>query len=288
MKGIVLAGGTGSRLSPTTKVVSKQLLPLYDKPLVHYAIATLMASGIREMLIISSPEYLEAYKRLLGDGSALGISFEFAIQAEPNGIAEAFLIADDFILGEKSALILGDNFFHGVGLGRQLSEYSEVSGAQVLTYPVSRPQDYGVILFNEQGSPIQIDEKPLNPKSNMAITGLYFFDENVLSFANLVEPSRRGELEITSVLDQYLRQGSLKASQLTRGTLWMDTGTFEALHDASSYVRVLQERQGIRIACLEEVAWRKGWISNDQLISLANSAPEASLREYLAQLAPNE
>jgi glucose-1-phosphate thymidylyltransferase len=269
MKGIVLAGGTGSRLWPITKGISKQLLPVYDKPLIHYSLGTLFMAEIREILIITTPEDLASFKRLLGDGSEFGVTFEFAVQVKPNGLAEAFIIGEKFIADEKVSLILGDNIFHGVGLGRQLQEIKNNNGATIFAYKVSNPESYGVVEFAENGKVISIEEKPLVPKSNYAVPGLYFYGPQVVEIAKQIKPSKRGELEITSVNDFYLNAGELNTRVLERGTTWLDTGTIQNLHAASSYVQIIEERQGSKISCLEEIAWRNGWISNTKLEQLA-------------------
>ena len=269
MKGIVLAGGTGSRLWPITKGVSKQVLPVYDKPLIHYPLGTLFMAEIREILIITTPEDLSSFKRLLGDGSEFGVTFEFAVQDKPNGLAEAFIIGEKFISDERVSLILGDNIFHGVGLGRQLQEIKMDDGATIFAYKVSNPESYGVVAFAQNGKVISIEEKPLVPKSNYAVPGLYFYDPQVVEIAKQIKPSKRGELEITSVNDFYLNSGELNIRVLERGTTWLDTGTIQNLHAASSYVQIIEERQGSKISCLEEIAWRNGWISSSELEQLA-------------------
>ena len=284
MKGIVLAGGNGTRLEPITIGTSKQLLPIYDKPMVTYPIATLLASGIRELLIITTPRDEKSYRRLLGDGSKLGISIRYEQQISPDGLACAFLIGADFIAGSKCALILGDNFFHGTGLGRELQKYNEVDGAQIFGYSVSNPSEYGVVEISENGKILSIEEKPRNPKSSCAIPGLYFYDEDVVEIAKSIKPSQRGELEITSVNEMYLRLNKLRAAILPRGTAWFDTGSFESLHDASSYVRVLQIRQGVIVASLDEICWRQGWITDAQLHKNASTYNNLKIRNYLQSL----
>ena len=284
MYGIVLAGGTGSRLWPITRGVTKQLLHVYDKPLVHYPIATLMAAGIRKILLITTEEDRPAFVRLLGSGEQIGVEFHYESQSSPRGIAEAFLIGKDFLAGNKCALILGDNIFHGSGLGRQLMDYTTVDGAHIFAYRVSNPNEYGVVEFDDQGKVISIEEKPTKPKSNYAVPGLYFYDERVVEIARQVKPSARGELEITTINNEYLRNGDLKVSVLPRGTAWLDTGTVHALHDASTYVRILEERQGTKVSCLEEIAWRQGWISDGQLLHLAAEYGTAPFGVYLRSL----
>ena len=284
MKGIVLAGGTGSRLWPITKGVSKQLLPVYDKPLVHYPLGTLFLAGIKEILIITTPEDLPAFQKLLGDGSQYGASFEFATQAKPNGLAEAFIIGDRFIGSENVALILGDNIFHGVGLGKQLQEIGTKDGATIFAYKVSDPERYGVVEFASNGKVLSIEEKPANPKSNFAVPGLYFYDNQVITIAKEVKPSARGELEITAINEQYLNAGQLTTKVLERGTTWLDTGTIQTLHAASSYVQIIEERQGSKISCLEEIAWRNGWIDKDKLNQIALEYGANPYGKYLSSL----
>jgi glucose-1-phosphate thymidylyltransferase len=267
MKGIVLAGGTGSRLWPMTRSVSKQLLPVYDKPMIYYPISTLMLAGIREILIITTPHEQSLFRELLGDGSDLGITFEYATQPEPKGLAQAFTIGEQFLNGSKSLMILGDNIFHGVGLGRELKNELPSSGAHIFTYEVSNPRDYGVLTLSSEGRPLSIVEKPIQTNSNLAITGLYFFDGNVSNIAKEVTPSTRGELEITSIIDAYLNLQSLTYTQLTRGSVWLDTGNPNALSDAATYIRVIEERTGLKIACLEEVSLKNGWIQASDLES---------------------
>jgi glucose-1-phosphate thymidylyltransferase len=281
MYGIVLAGGTGSRLWPITRGVSKQLLHVYDKPMVHYPIATLMAAGIRKILIITSPEDQAAFQRLLGSGSELGIEFHYKVQELPRGLADAFILGEKFLDGNKCALILGDNIFHGSGLGRQLMDYTDLVGAHIFAYKVSDPQRYGVVEFDADGKVISIEEKPKQPKSNFAVPGLYFYDESVVEIAKEVKPSPRGEIEITSVNNEYLNSNNLRVSVLPRGTAWLDTGTVQALHDASSYIKVLEDRQGTKVACLEEVAWRQGWITDEDVAKLAKSYGSSPFGDFL-------
>ncbi len=284
MIGIVLAGGAGTRLWPLTKGVSKQLLPVFDKPLIHYPIATLMSAGIRDIVVITTPFDAPNFRRLLGDGSQLGISFTYLTQSSPDGLAQAFVIAENHINGQKCALILGDNLFHGTGLGSQLGKFRNVEGAQIFATRVADPSRYGIVEFNNSGQVISVEEKPKSPKSSYAIPGLYFYDEEVSEIAKSVKPSSRGELEITSVNEVYLNRGKLNVDILPRGTAWLDTGTFDSLHDASSYVRVLEARQGIKIACLEEIAYRNDWISKSQLFQLAETYKDEVYSRYLATL----
>ena len=284
MKGIVLAGGTGSRLWPITKGVSKQLLPVYDKPLIHYPLGTLFLAGINEILIITTPDDLPAFQRLLGDGSQYGAAFEYATQAKPNGLAEAFIIGEEFIKGKNIALILGDNIFHGVGLGKQLREIDTKSGATIFAYKVADPEIYGVVEFSSSGEVISIEEKPANPKSNFAVPGLYFYDNQVVGIAKEIKPSLRGELEITAINDYYLKTRQLTTKVLERGTTWLDTGTIQTLHAASSYVQIIEERQGSKISCLEEIAWRNGWISDSHLLARASEYGGSPYGKYLLGL----
>lgn len=284
MKGIVLAGGTGSRLWPITKGVSKQLLPVYDKPLIHYPLGTLFLAGIREILIITTPDDLPTFKRLLGDGNQFGVVFEFATQEKPNGLAEAFIIGEKFIAGGDVALILGDNIFHGVGLGRQLKEINTNQGATIFAYKVADPERYGVVEFALDRKVISLEEKPIEPKSNFAVPGLYFYDNQVVGIAKGIKPSARGELEITSVNEFYLSMKKLNTRILERGTTWLDTGTVQSLHAAATYVQIIEERQGSKICCLEEIAWNNKWISDDQLKKLTLSYKDSDYRNYLERL----
>jgi glucose-1-phosphate thymidylyltransferase len=284
VKGIVLAGGTGSRLQPLTAVFSKQLLPVFDKPLIHYPISTLMAAGIREILIITTPQDQHLFKNLLGDGSEIGVSFEFRSQEKPAGIPQAFLIGEDFVGEDKVALILGDNIFFGSGLGRQLATYMETSGALVFGYSVSDPERYGVAEIDASGNVLSLVEKPTMPRSNIAVTGLYFYDNSVISRTKSLGPSARGELEITDLNQSYLESGELRLNLLPRGTAWLDTGTFGALHDASTFVRVIEERQATKIACLEEIAWRNDWVTSEDLEKLALTSSRKNISKYLISL----
>jgi len=284
MKGIVLAGGTGSRLWPITKGISKQLLPVYDKPLIHYPLGTLFLAGIKEILIITTPEDLSAFQRLLGDGSQYGASFEYATQLKPNGLAEAFIIGEKFIAGGNVALILGDNIFHGVGLGKQLKEINSQPGATIFAYKVADPERYGVVEFAADGTVISIEEKPTHPKSNFVVPGLYFYDSQVVEIAKNIKPSKRGELEITTVNEHYLNSGQLTTKVLERGTTWLDTGTVQTLHAASSYVQIIEERQGSKISCLEEISWRNEWITTSDLEGLAKDYGTNPYGLYLRNL----
>ena len=279
-----MAGGTGSRLWPVTFGVSKQLLPVYDKPLVHYPISTLMLTGIREILIITTPQDQESFKRLLGDGKKYGVSFSFAVQDNPEGLAQAFIIGEKFIGEDPSALILGDNIFYGSSLGMQLKELTEPEGAIIFAYKVKDPERYGVIDFDASGKVTSIEEKPSKPKSQYAVPGLYFYDNSVVEIAKSVKPSSRGELEITSVNQEYLKAGKLQARVLERGTAWLDTGTFESLNSASAFIQIIEERQGQKVSCLEEVAWRNGWISDSELSARADEYKSSPFASYLRSL----
>ena len=287
MKGIILAGGTGSRLFPLTTVISKQLLPVYDKPMIYYPLASLMAAGLREVLVIVTPRDEASFRALLGDGSQWGMTIDYVVQQKPEGLAQAFILAEHFLAGDKAALILGDNIFHGVGLGTQLKQLTDPDGGVVFAYQVANPSEYGVIEFDETGNVVSIEEKPQNPKSDFAIPGLYFFDEQVVDIAKNVKPSPRGELEITSVMSEYLHRGKLKVEILPRGTAWLDTGTFNTLHEAGTYVRIIEERQGSRLGCIEELAWRNQWITDSQLLRLGESLQASGYGEYLIQLLHN-
>ena len=284
MKGIVLAGGTGSRLWPITKGVSKQHIPIYDKPMIHYPLGTLFLAGIREILIITTPEDLSAFQRLLGDGSQYGATFVYTIQEKPNGVAEALILGEKFIAGGNVSLILGDNIFHGNGLGRQLSKMSPTVGATIFAHRVANPKEYGVVEFADNGKVLSLEEKPTKPKSNFVVPGLYFYDSKVVEVAKNVKPSIRGELEITSVNEFYLNTGQLKAIILERGSTWLDAGTIENISAASTYVQVIEERQGNKIACLEEIAWRNGWISEARLMKIALSYGSNLYGIYLKKL----
>ncbi|HET9654750.1 MAG TPA: glucose-1-phosphate thymidylyltransferase RfbA [Kineosporiaceae bacterium] len=284
MRGIILAGGSGTRLYPITKGISKQLMPVYDKPMIYYPLSTLMMAGIREILIITTPEDSPQFQRLLGDGAELGMRLEYAVQPRPEGLAQAFLIGADFVGDERVALALGDNIFYGTGLGTALKRLNEVDGGQVFAYHVSNPQAYGVVEFDLDGRVLSIEEKPEKPKSNYAVPGLYFYDNDVLRIAREITPSARGELEITAVNDAYLQAGRLGVTVMERGTAWLDTGTFDSMMDAAQFVQVVEARQGYKIGCVEEVAWREGWIDDDQLLALADPLRKSGYGTYLLNL----
>ncbi len=284
MRGIILAGGTGSRLWPITLAVSKQLMPVFDKPMVYYPLSTLIHAGIREVLVITTPEDRLSFERLLGDGSDLGLSISYAVQPRPEGLAQAFTIGADFIGDEAVGLVLGDNIFHGVGLGDHLRAEDRLTGGLVFAYQVSNPSEYGVVEFDADGTVVSIEEKPGQPKSRFAVPGLYFYDSSVVDVANSLTPSARGELEITAVNEIYRKRGDLRVSVLSRGTAWLDTGTFGSLMAASEYVRVIEERQGLKIGCIEEAAWRSGFIDDQQLMRLAEPLRKSGYGDYLLDL----
>jgi glucose-1-phosphate thymidylyltransferase len=284
MKGIVLAGGTGSRLWPITRSVSKQLLPVYDKPMIYYPISTLMLAGIREILIITTPHDQAQFKELLGDGSDLGVTFQYAQQPEPKGLAQAFTIGEDFLADDSCLMILGDNIFHGTGLGVELKNSLPNSGAHIFTYEVINPNQYGILTLNERNRPLRVEEKPVGVGSNLAITGLYFFDNRVSEIAKGIQPSKRGELEIISIIKNYLDESNLTVTHLSRGVAWLDTGNPNAMQDASTYIRVIEERTGLKIGCIEEIAFMQKWIDADQLSILANKHGGGSYGSYLRKL----
>lgn len=284
MKGIILAGGSGTRLYPITKGISKQLVPVYDKPMIYYPLSILMLAGIREILIITTPEDQDQFKRLLGDGAELGCRFVYAVQEKPNGLAQAFVIGADFVGDDKVALILGDNIFYGSRLSRMLQMCTDPDGGLVFAYEVADPERYGVVAFDEHMKAVSIEEKPVAPKSNFAVPGLYFYDNEVLKIARDLQPSARGEYEITDVNREYLRRGKLHVEVMDRGTAWLDTGTFDSLHDATEFVRVIEKRQGLKVGCIEEVAYRMGFIDTAQLRNLARSLEKSGYGVYLERI----
>src|SRR6202000_2182191 len=284
MKGIILAGGSGTRLYPITKAISKQLMPIYDKPMIYYPLSVLMLAGIKEILIITTPEDQDGFKRLLGDGSELGCNFEFAVQEKPNGLAQAFVIGEKFIGNDKAALVLGDNIFYGSGFSKLIQSFNDVDGAAIFAYPVSDPERYGVVEFDKDYKAISIEEKPVTPKSNFAVPGLYFYDNSVVEIAKNIAPSPRGEYEITDVNKVYLSQGNLNVGVMNRGMAWLDTGTFDSLSDASEFVRVIEKRQDTKIGCIEEVAYLMGFINKEQLSELAHKYIKSGYGQYLLKL----
>lgn len=288
MRGLVLAGGTGSRLWPITKGLSKQLLPVYDKPMIYYPISTLMLAGIRHIGLITAPEDAPAFKRLLGDGAQWGIELTYFEQDQPRGIAQSFIIAEDFIAGQNTALVLGDNIFHGAGFGRQLESLEKTDGAQIFAYEVANPKDYGVVEIDDDGAALSIEEKPDHPKSNLAVPGIYFYGPDVVEKVKTLKYSQRDELEISDLNSLYLAEQRLQVSLLPRGTAWLDTGTIESLHDAAAYVRILEHRQGLKVGCVEEIAWRQGWISDSELESLATNLVSSGYGNYLLELINRE
>ena len=288
MRGIILAGGSGTRLHPITQGVSKQLIPVYDKPMIYYPLSMLLMAGIREVLVISTPEDIPGFQRLLGDGSQIGISIQYEIQPSPDGLAQAFLIGENFIGDEKVCLVLGDNIFYGSGLGTALKSNTLVQGGHIFAYHVSNPEEYGVVEFDKDNKAISIEEKPKKPRSNFAIPGLYFYDNSVVSVAKSIKPSARGELEISSINEHYLNEGTLSVTVLDRGTAWLDTGTVDSLMAAGEFVQVVEKRQGLKVGCIEEIAWRQGFISTDELLSLAKPLAKSGYGKYLIELIEHE
>lgn len=284
MKGIILAGGSGTRLWPITRGISKQLMPIYDKPMIYYPLSTLMMAGIRDVLVITTVEYNQQFRTLLGDGSELGMSIDYAIQDEPRGLADAFIVGEEFIGDDSVALVLGDNIFHGTGLGSSLRQHTDIDGGLIFAAHVANPKQYGVVEFDDQMKAVSIEEKPEKPKSNFAVPGLYFYDNSVVEVAKQITPSARGELEITAVNDHYLQAGKLMVQVLDRGIAWLDTGTFESMMQAGEYVRVIEERQGLKIGCIEEIAWRARWIDDTQLRTLATPLTKSGYGHYLEGL----
>lgn len=284
MKGIILAGGTGSRLHPLTIATSKQLMPIYDKPMIYYPLSTLMFAGIREILVITTPHDEQAFNRLLGDGSGFGVQLSYAVQDEPRGLAQAFTIGADFIGDDKVALVLGDNIFYGPGLGTRLARHTNVDGAVIFGYWIADPRAYGVVTVDDDGMAVHLEEKPDHPQSHLAVPGLYFYDNDVVRFAQEIEPSPRGELEITSINQRYMELNRLQVEVLPRGTAWLDTGTFDSLIDASDFVRAIQARQGLQVGCPEEAGWRQGWLTDDHVLQRAQIFEKSGYGEYLRAL----
>ncbi len=284
MKGIILAGGSGTRLYPITRAISKQLMPIYDKPMIYYPLSVLMQAGIREILIITTPEDNSSFKRLLGDGAELGCRFEYAVQEVPNGLAQAFVIGQEFIGSDRVALILGDNIFYGSGFGDLIRSFNDVDGAAIFAYKVADPERYGVVEFDQQLKAVSIEEKPVQPKSNFAVPGLYFYDNDVVAIANQIQPSVRGEYEITDVNRVYLEAKKLFVGVMDRGTAWLDTGTFDSLSDATEFVRVIEKRQDTKVGCIEEIAWQMGFIDDEQLLQIANKNIKSGYGVYLKKL----
>lgn len=285
MKGIILAGGSGTRLYPITKGISKQLMPIYDKPMVYYPLSTLMMAGIKDILIITTPHDQDQFKRLLGDGSDIGINLQYAVQAKPEGLAQAFIIGEEFIGNDKVALVLGDNIFYGHEFGESLKECVDPDGGVVFAYQVSDPERYGVVEFDQDMKAVSVEEKPTTPKSNYAVVGLYFYDNSVVEIAKNIQPSERGELEITTVNEEYLKQGKLKVQVMDRGSAWLDTGTFASMMDAAEYIHVIEKRTGLKIGCIEEVAYREGFIDAQQLKEIAKDLVKSGYGEYLNKIA---
>lgn len=284
MKGIILAGGSGTRLYPITKGISKQIMPIYDKPMIYYPLSTLMMSGIKDILIITTPQDQAQFQRLLGDGSELGINLQYATQPKPEGLAQAFIIGEEFIGDDKVALILGDNIFYGESFDQSLQQCTDPDGGIVFAYQVSDPERYGVVEFNDNNQAVSIEEKPAEPKSNYAVVGLYYYDNTVVEIAKNIKPSDRGELEITTVNEEYLKRGKLSVQTMDRGSAWLDTGTFESMNDAAEYIRVIEKRTGIKIGCIEEVAYRQGFITSEQLSAIAEPLVKSGYGKYLLRI----